>query len=59
VVLDVPKDVQNWQGVFQGSGRLAVPGYRQRMNGLESARLPEAACADFFAALDAADRPLI
>ncbi|HEX3602955.1 MAG TPA: biosynthetic-type acetolactate synthase large subunit [Steroidobacteraceae bacterium] len=59
VVLDVPKDVQNWKGVFQGSGRLAVPGYRQRMNGLESARLPEAACADFYRALNAANRPLI
>ena len=59
VVLDVPKDVQNWHGVFQGSGRLAVPGYRQRMTRLNSASLPPAACADFFAALLAATRPLI
>jgi acetolactate synthase-1/2/3 large subunit len=59
VVLDVPKDVQNWQGVFHGSGRLPVPGYRQRMIRLEAAKLPEAACADFFAALAVAQRPLI
>jgi acetolactate synthase-1/2/3 large subunit len=59
VVLDVPKDVQNWQGVFKGSGRLPVPGYRQRMNRLEAAKLPQTACADFFKALSAADRPLI
>ena len=59
VVLDVPKDVQNWRGVFHGSGRLAVTGYRQRMNRLEAAKLPQAACADFFAALRASDRPLI
>jgi acetolactate synthase I/II/III large subunit len=59
VVLDVPKDVQNWKGVFHGSGRLAVTGYRQRMNRLQAAKLPEAACADFFAALSAAGRPLI
>ncbi len=59
VVLDVPKDVQNWKGVFQGSGRLPVPGYRQRMNRLEAAGLTEAACAAFFAALTAANRPLI
>jgi acetolactate synthase I/II/III large subunit len=59
VVLDVPKDVQNWTGVFQGSGQLPVPGYRQRMNRLESSKLPEAACADFFTALGAASRPLI
>jgi acetolactate synthase-1/2/3 large subunit len=59
VVLDVPKDVQNWKGVFQGSGRLSVPGYRQRMSRLEAAKVPEAACADFFAALKEAKRPLI
>jgi acetolactate synthase I/II/III large subunit len=59
VVLDVPKDVQNWKGVFLGSGRLNIPGYRQRMNRLEAAKLPESACADFFAALSAAKRPLI
>jgi acetolactate synthase-1/2/3 large subunit len=59
VVLDVPKDVQNWMGVFQGTGSLPVPGYRQRMNRLEQSKVPEAACADFFAALGAAKRPLI
>ena len=59
VVLDVPKDVQNWKGVFHGSGRLPVPGYRQRMNRLEANKLPEAACVDFFAALGRASRPLI
>jgi acetolactate synthase-1/2/3 large subunit len=59
VVLDVPKDVQNWKGVFHGSGRLGIQGYRQRMSRLEAAKLPESACADFFAALGAASRPLI
>jgi acetolactate synthase-1/2/3 large subunit len=59
VVLDVPKDVQNWKGVFHGSGRLPVAGYRQRMNRLEANKLPEAACADLFAALELAKRPLI
>ena len=34
VVIDVPKDVQNWQGVFKGEGYLEVRGYRQRMNQL-------------------------
>src|SRR5271163_1409942 len=59
VVLDVPKDVQNWTGIFLGSGRLPIPGYRQRMNRLQANKLPEAACADFFAALSAAERPMI
>jgi acetolactate synthase I/II/III large subunit len=59
VVLDVPKDVQNWKGVFHGSGRLPIPGYRQRMNRLEASKLPEAACASFFAALSVAKHPLL
>src|ERR1700683_1768027 len=59
VVLDVPKDVQNWSGVFHGSDRLAIPGYRQRMNRLEASKLPNAACAAFFSALGAAKRPMI
>jgi acetolactate synthase-1/2/3 large subunit len=59
VVLDIPKDVQNWKGVFQGSGRLPIPGYRQRMNRLSANKLPEAACEAFFAALGAAERPMI
>ncbi len=59
VVLDIPKDVQNWRGVFHGSGRLPVPGYRQRMNRLGANKLPDAACADLFTALAAANRPLI
>src|SRR5476649_270560 len=59
VVLDVPKDVPNWRGVFHGSGRLPIPGYRQRMNRLEASKLPQAACDSFFTALSAAKRPLI
>jgi acetolactate synthase-1/2/3 large subunit len=59
VVLDVPKDVQNWKGVFHGSGRLPVTGFRQRMNRLQLTKVPAAACADFFTALGAAQRPLI
>ena len=59
VVLDVPKDVQNWKGVFKGSGRLPVPGFRQRMNRLASSALSEAACGEFFNMLGESKRPLI
>src|SRR4029079_10304015 len=34
VVIDVPKDVQNWQGEFQGKGMLPMPGYRKRLETL-------------------------
>src|SRR3954452_5232138 len=48
VVVDIPKDVQNWRGTFQGAGRLPVPGYRHRMNRLVRNPLGEAQCAEFF-----------
>ncbi len=59
VVLDIPKDVQNWKGVFNGGGRLPIPGYRQRMNRVGANKLPDGACAKLFAALEASRRPLI
>src|ERR1700678_2788418 len=59
VVLDIPKDVQNWKGIFLGSGRLPIPGYRQRLNRLLANKLADGACATFFEALAAAERPLI
>jgi len=31
VVVDVPKDVQNWECEFAGAGMLPIPGYRSRM----------------------------
>jgi len=59
VVLDVPKDVQNWQGAFQGSGRLPVPGYRERMHRVSANALAESAAQEFFAMLGESRRPLI
>jgi acetolactate synthase-1/2/3 large subunit len=59
VVIDIPKDVQNWRGAFQGAGRLPVAGYRHRMNRLARSALGEAQCADFYAKLADAKRPLI
>jgi len=59
VVIDVPKDVQNWRGVFQGAGRLPIPGFRHRMNRLVRNTLSEAHCAALFELLGEARRPLI
>ena len=59
VVVDVPKDVQNWAGTFQGSGVLAVPGYRARLKAVEESTLDDASCAAFLEALRKARRPLI
>jgi acetolactate synthase I/II/III large subunit len=59
VVVDVPKDVQNWEGVYQGEGVLPIPGYRRRMHELEAATLEPAAAARLFAMLAESNRPLI
>lgn len=59
VVVDVPKDVQNWEGVFQGAGGLPIPGYRHRLEQVAANRLDEASCDEFFAMLATARRPLV
>ena len=59
VVIDVPKDVQNWEGRFQGSGLLPVPGYRQRMRSLRENELTDDKCALLFELLANSERPLI
>ncbi len=59
VVVDIPKDVQNWQGSFQGAGKLPVPGYRQRMAAITNSKLSDEKCEHFFRMLGDAKRPLI
>jgi len=59
VVVDVPKDVQNWEGIYQGEGLLPIPGYRRRMHELEVATLEPAAAGRLFAMLAESNRPLI
>lgn len=59
VVIDVPKDMQNWVGEFQGEGVLPVRGYRQRMESLRNARLSERKCKQLFDMLAQSNRPLI
>jgi acetolactate synthase-1/2/3 large subunit len=59
VVIDLPKDVQNWVGPFRGSGRLAIPGYRARLAEVAASTLGEDAAAAFFALLGESKRPLI
>ena len=59
VVVDVPKDVQNWQGTFLGENQLPIPGYRQRLADVESNALTDASCQQFFSMLGESRRPLI
>ena len=59
VVVDIPKDVQNWEGTFEGSQHLDLPGYRNRLEMVIENRLSDEACERFYAMLAAAERPLI
>jgi acetolactate synthase-1/2/3 large subunit len=59
VVVDVPKDVQNWMGSFTGEGLLRFRGYERRMQSLRDSRLSEAQCAAFYAMLGESERPLL
>src|SRR5882724_587594 len=59
VVVDVPKDVQNWEGVFHGGGMLPIPGYRRRMNELSNRTLDDLEASKFYEMLGDSKRPLI
>ncbi len=59
VVIDVPKDVQNWEGVYQGSGMLNFRGYEKRMGMLERARVYDKKAKAFFDILAQSERPLL
>ncbi len=59
VVIDVPKDVQNWSGSFRGEGVLPIPGYRKRLFAVTHAAVEDDEAAEFFGMLREAKRPLI
>ena len=59
VVVDVPKDVQNWEGTFNGEGLLPMPGYQHRLQAVQQNDLDEERCKQFFAMLKESERPLI
>ena len=59
VVVDVPKDVQNWVGAYRGEGLLAVPGYRHRLQTIRDNTMTEERCREFFSLLNESRRPLI
>jgi len=59
VVVDIPKDVQNWQGEFQGSGTLPMPGYRRRLETLTTDIIDGTEANHFFEMLGESQRPLI
>ena len=59
VVVDIPKDVQNWSGTFSGHGTLPLHGYRRRLAAVTENKLDDAAAESFFTMLSESERPLI
>ncbi len=59
VVVDIPKDVQLWQGAYRGTGLLPLRGYRRRVDVLAKSRLSEEAARIFFEHLTVSERPLL
>jgi len=59
VVIDVPKDVQNWIGNFQGGGLLPSRGWSARMDQMLSNRVTKEQAESFLKMLNQSERPLI
>ncbi|MBN3785407.1 biosynthetic-type acetolactate synthase large subunit [Burkholderia sp. Ac-20353] len=60
VVVDVPKDIQNWTGPYVGHGTLQFRGYSDRLRMVaKGARLDEDKRAEFFDLLAQSRRPLL
>ncbi len=59
VVVDIPRDVQLAESVFQGGGRLPLTGYRERLEQLNRAAISAADAEAFFKLLGNASRPLL
>lgn len=59
VVVDIPKDVQNWEGEFTGGGSLPLTGYRNRLQAVMDNHLDDEASERLFKMLAQSERPLI
>ncbi|MFQ6004285.1 MAG: biosynthetic-type acetolactate synthase large subunit [Woeseia sp.] len=59
VVIDIPKDIQNWEGEFSGLGSLPLTGYRNRLQAVVENRMTDDACERLYEMLAESERPLI
>src|SRR5471030_2370625 len=60
VVVDIPKDIQNWWGVYVGKGTLHARGYSERLRKIgRGAQLGDAKRQAFFRHLAQSSRPLL
>ena len=59
VVIDIPKDVQNFVGAFKGEGTLHFTGYEKRLDEVLKSRITKEQAAEFYRMLRECERPLI
>src|SRR5678815_5134528 len=59
VVVDIPKDVQNWMGAYKGTGSLTLRGYGRRVQEIKNSRITPEHARAFFDLLAASERPLL
>src|SRR5213082_578109 len=59
VVVDIPKDVQNWTGPYSGTGLLTLRGYDRRIREIQKSRISSDHARAFFDLLKSSERPLI
>ncbi len=59
VVVDIPKDVQNWEGEYQGQGILELSGYWERIKQRRNNVLTPQSAAKFFSLLKRSQYPLL
>ncbi|RMF13384.1 MAG: biosynthetic-type acetolactate synthase large subunit [Candidatus Dadabacteria bacterium] len=59
VVIDVPKDVQNWEGPYDGKVMLDIGRYRKRIEHLKNRAVPVREGRRLLKAIQRAKRPLI
>lgn len=59
VLIDIPKDIQNWVGTYHGKGKLPYRGYRKRLHALKTRSVSQSRCKSFFDMLEQSERPLI
>src|SRR5688572_521419 len=59
VVVDIPKDVQNWTGTYKGSGMLTLRGYDRRVREIRESRISPEKARAFFDLLATSERPVV
>ncbi len=59
VVIDLPKDVQNWEGPYDSKSVLNLHGYQDRVNALTRKKMDKDTAGAFLKMLKRAKRPLL